>query len=429
MSQHVSAVSLDDPSSDTALAVDPFFALVPNFVTCRTERDEGTLSGLRFVAKDLFDIRGEPTGSGSPELRSMALPAAQDAMAVTQLLQGGATLIGRAKCDAFAYGLAGTSSRDGIPINPQHPDRVPGGSSSGSAVAVASGIADLGLASDTGGSIRIPAAYCGLFGWRPTHGLVGTDGMHELAKDFDTVGLLASNPTVLIAGAGVLAPNFDSADSSLVDVCVIKETLKFCDSVIRSAVLNAQIEICELLDLEATEQVVELDLEDARVAFQNLQSAQAWKAHGMWIEKNPGLLPPEVEARFRRGETVTTVEIDAARTFKERVVLSFIENFQRHSVFIIPAAPTAPPALRSTSEQLNDIRMRTLAVTSLAGLAGLPCVVVPVDKLGRPCLMTEGSVEKAAAGVCLVGRRETDHALLSLVSAWVGRSQAKGIPS
>ena len=140
------------------------------------------LDGLTVAVKDNFDVAGSVTGAGNPEWADDQAPAQKHASVVETLLDHGAALSGKAHMDELAYSLMGINARYGTPENPAAPSRVPGGSSSGSAAAVAAKLADIGLGSDTGGSVRLPSSFCGLFGWRPTHGLISADGLLPLAK-------------------------------------------------------------------------------------------------------------------------------------------------------------------------------------------------------------------------------------------------------
>ncbi|HYF47277.1 MAG TPA: amidase family protein, partial [Acidimicrobiales bacterium] len=188
-------MTVDDPHG---ALLDEAFEPVPGAA-------DGPLVGTTFVAKDLFAVAGHVVGAGQPTWAETHEPAAAHAPAVQRLLDAGSTLVGRARTSQMAYSLAGRDTPGGAPVNPAAPDRDPGGSSSGSAAAVAGGLADLGLGTDTLGSIRVPASYCGTFGWRPTHGLVPDEGVHPLARSLDVVGLLAPDPTLLRAGAEALA--------------------------------------------------------------------------------------------------------------------------------------------------------------------------------------------------------------------------------
>src|SRR5690242_1128074 len=156
---------------------------------------DGPLAGLTFAAKDLFDVAGHPTGGGNPDWgRTHPVPD-RHAWAVQRLLDAGATMIGKTITDEVSLGILGENAFDGTPLNPKAPDRVPGGSSSGSASAVASGLCDTALGTDTGGSVRVPASFCGLYGIRPTHGRLPLDGMLPQAPSSDTTGWFARDAT------------------------------------------------------------------------------------------------------------------------------------------------------------------------------------------------------------------------------------------
>ena len=170
----------------------------------------GPLAGLTLAVKDMYDIAGERTGGGNPDWLAAQAPAKTHARAVAKLLDAGATIIGKTVCDEFFYSVAGVNANYGTPLNPGAPGRIPGGSSSGSATATAAGACDIGLGSDTGGSVRIPAALNGLYGIRPTHGRVDATGAMAMAPSFDAVGWFAASPglfrkvgPVLLDGSGV----------------------------------------------------------------------------------------------------------------------------------------------------------------------------------------------------------------------------------
>src|ERR1700761_6468602 len=174
---------------------DPLGAFVPGVDVRLPGRAGGPLAGLTFAAKDLFDVAGFVTGCGNPDWAATHEAAQADAWAVDALLQAGATLLGKTITDEISLGLLGINKFYGTPQNPRAPDRVPGGSSSGSASAVAGGLVDVALGTDSGGSVRIPASFCGLYGLRPTHGRIPTEGMMTQAPSFDTVGYFARNAT------------------------------------------------------------------------------------------------------------------------------------------------------------------------------------------------------------------------------------------
>src|SRR5215471_16168140 len=167
-------------------------------------RSNGPLAGLTFAAKDLFDVAGQPTGGGNHDWARWHPVPVKHAWAVQRLLDSGATLIGKTITDEVSLGILGENAFDGTPLNPRAPHRVPGGSSSGSASAVASGICDTALGTDTGGSVRVPASFCGLYGIRPTHGRLPVTGMMPQAPSSDTTGWLARDVGTFAKVASVM---------------------------------------------------------------------------------------------------------------------------------------------------------------------------------------------------------------------------------
>src|SRR6516165_4530184 len=164
----------------------------------------GPLAGLTFAAKDLFDVAGHPTGGGNPDwARSNPIPT-RHAWAVQRLLDAGATLIGKTITDEVSLGIVGENAFYGTPINSRAPDRVPGGSSSGSAAAVAAGLCDTALGTDTGGSVRVPASFCGLYGIRPTHGRLDMSGVMAQAPSSDTTGWFARDAATFAKVSSVM---------------------------------------------------------------------------------------------------------------------------------------------------------------------------------------------------------------------------------
>ncbi|WP_342477148.1 amidase family protein [Paenibacillus sp. FSL H7-0350] len=170
----------------------------------------GALHGLTFTVKDVFAVAGHRSSAGNPDWLRSHEPADSHAAAVRRMLEAGATLRGAAHTDELMYSLGGENYHYGTPVNPHGENRIPGGSSSGSAVAVASGSVDFALGTDTGGSVRVPSAYCGVFGYRPTHGAVSLEGVIPLAPAFDTVGWIAGSTELLLKTGRVLLGSVDS---------------------------------------------------------------------------------------------------------------------------------------------------------------------------------------------------------------------------
>lgn len=365
--------------------------------------EDGPLLGETVAVKDLYDVEGFPVGAGNPTWLAGAATATSSAPVVSALLAAGASVRGISRTDEFAYSLAGTNPHYGTPPNPAAPGRVPGGSSSGSATAVALGEASIGLGTDTGGSIRVPAAYQGLFGIRTSHGVVPRDGLVPLAPSFDTVGWLTRSPALLArVGEVVLPGSTTSADRRLVTVPAL---LALADADVAAAVAGWQPE----LGLRLPEAWPLEDLPSWRDAFVTLQGWEAWQAHGDWLEDRLDRLGDDVRGRFERARIVSEGQAEAAR----RIVVAareLIRDLVADRIVVLPAAPAVPPQLGpGLRERLQTARDATLALTCLAGIGGLPAVTIPLTTAGGlPC------------GACLVAAPGRDKDLLDIVNQMAG---------
>lgn len=361
--------------------------------------DRGPLLGETVAVKDLYDVEGFPVGAGNPTWLAASSPAAVSAPVVSALLAAGASVRGISRTDEFAYSLAGTNAHYGTPPNPAAPGRVPGGSSSGSAAAVALGEASIGLGTDTGGSIRVPAAYQGLFGIRTSHDVVRREGLLPLAPTFDAVGWLTRSPELLArVGEGLLPGAPTSADRRLVTV---PSLLALADADVAAAVAGWQPE----LGLRLPEAWPLDDLPAWRDAFVTLQRWEAWQAHGDWLSGRLDVLGADVRDRFERARLVTEGEASAARSVVTDA-REVIRDLVADRIVVLPATPTVAPALGpDLAGTLQAARHATLALTCLAGIGGLPAVTVPVTTAaGLPC------------GVCLLAAPGRDKDLLELVN-------------
>ena len=264
-------------------------------------RDAASGPGLRVAAKDLIDVAGLPTTAGSRAIAEQARPAAADASCLAGLraamARGEAWLVGKTNLHELAYGISGINAAFGTPVNPLDPLRVPGGSSSGSAVAVASGEADVSYGSDTGGSIRIPAACCGIAGLKTTWGRIPLTGVWPLAPSLDTVGPMARDVAGLIAGMQLLEPGFSvTAGAPRVVGRVVIGADPIIDAAVNAALAATGWEVVQ----------VGLDgLDRATVAAMTVLDAEAWVSDGAYAEAAPDKIGRDVLARLREASTIT----------------------------------------------------------------------------------------------------------------------------
>jgi Asp-tRNA(Asn)/Glu-tRNA(Gln) amidotransferase A subunit family amidase len=354
---------------------------------------DGPLSGQRVAVKDVYAVRGYQLGGGNPEWLAHAGVEQAHAAAVDALLTAGADVAGIARTDEFAYSLAGTNRHTGTPPNPRAPHRVPGGSSSGPASAVSLGQATIGLGSDTGGSVRVPASYQGLYGIRTTHGAISCRGMLELSPSFDTVGWLARDADTLAAVGDVLLPRADRAGSPELVLVPTLVDLAWPDvaAAVRAFARNAG----------ATEEERPVEPDEWVTAFTTLQGWEAWRQRGGWLRGRLDSLGPGVRGRF---EAASRISDDAAARARERAAgfADAIRHLVADQVLVLPSAASVPPLLDGDHVSL---RRPTMQLTCIAGLAGLPAVSVPLATAdGLPC------------GVSLVAAAGRDRDLLELAA-------------
>jgi amidase len=384
----------------TDLPVDTVGAFVGAPRVLRTGKAGGSLAGTTMGVKDLFDLDGLVTGAGTPAYAATHRPATRDALAVTRLVDAGVTVVGKTVSDELAWSLAGVNVHYGAPRNVAAPGRRAGGSSSGSAAAVTAGLVHLGLGTDTGGSIRVPASHCGILGWRPTHGAVPVQGVVPLAPSFDTVGLLARDARLLSLGMDALLDDTVSPSALSGRVLGAVEAWELVDEHARTGL--------RALTTDTASDPIGVDLEVAAAAFRTLQGREAWQSHGRWYETTDPDLAPDIAARFHDASRITDEEVEQARAVAERVAARVHTATAAGDVILLPAAPGAAPPLDQSPDASAAWRARALQLTCLAGLAGAPVVVAP--------LLEDGGLPLGAA---FVGPHGSDRALLELAAAYL----------
>jgi amidase len=375
-------------------------AFVPGPRCERKPLGSGRLDGLTFAVKDIFDVAGTPTGNGHPEWeRTHPVPTAT-APGVTALLQAGATLAGKTVMQPLAYGLTGENIWHGTPLNPLAPDRFPGGSSGGSAAAVAGRLVDFALGSDTAGSVRIPASYCGVLGFRPSQGTVSLAGARALAPSFDTAGWFARDPELLAAVGEVLLGSPDGG--------VNGPLLR-----VEEAWVNAAPETAEALRpaLEKLEHAFGRAI-SARIApegidsvfdhFRTTHAEEVWATVGDWIEANNPTFGPAIGQNFAGARAVDAGSAAPGRAFRRIFQARIQPLLIGGAILVYPTSPCPAPLLTASIQEQDLVRAATVGVTAIAGLAGLPEVTLPV-----------GAVRGAPVGLSLIAGYGHDRGLLA----------------
>jgi amidase len=362
----------------------------------------GPLAGLRFAAKDNFDVAGYLTGAGSPDWLRTHGPAEKTAVAVQMLVDAGATLVGKTQMDELAFSLAGQNTHYGTPINPRVRDRIPGGSSSGSAAATAGGLVDFALGTDTVGSVRVPANNCGLYGIRPTHGRIVLDGVVPFAPSFDTVGWFARDAVLLRRVGQVLSPpsNLNPTSGRLL---VLDDAFALADDEVREALQPLLPRVADVVDPEVHVQLSPHRLEDWVEQFSTLRSAEARASLGEWIDRVQPQFGPGIRERFAQTRHIAPEAIEAARAARNQTQRYLDELLGTGNVLCLPTAPLLAP-LRSSSDAIMDrYRLQTMKLTSIASVGGLPQISLPV-----------AAWNECPVGLSLIGTRGQDARLLDL---------------
>ncbi|TFC07069.1 DUF3225 domain-containing protein [Cryobacterium adonitolivorans] len=375
-------------------------------VAASDDAGSGALSGETIAVKDLFDISGFTVGAGNPAYLREAVPATETAPAVAALLGAGASVRGIAQTDEFAYSIAGDNEHYGTPPNVRVPGALPGGSSSGPAAAVALGQASVGLATDTAGSIRVPASYQGLWGLRSTHGAVDRTGLLPLAPSFDTVGWLTRGPGVLRAAAAASldpASQLPASQPNTPARFAVSRALVFAaDDDVQDVFVTGVDRLTRAGLLPAPDLVDVGDLAEVLRIFRTLQSLEAWRANGDWVTAHPGALGIAVASRFEAAARINPADEAEARTAlaDARARLDAVLDGR---ILLLPSASSTAPSRRANPAAIDRARTNTLTLTCLAGIGGYPALSVPLFE-----------AQGAPVGLCLVGPRHTDLALVDI---------------
>ena len=362
-----------------------FGAFVPGTSVRIAGRKGGPLSGLTFAAKDLFDVAGHVTGGGNPDWgRTHPVPT-QHSWAVGALLDAGATLIGKTISCEISLGILGFHQFYGTPDNPRAPGCMPGGSSSGSAAAVAGGLCDTALGTDSGGSVRVPASLCGLYGLRPTHGRISFAGGVTQSPSFDTPGWFARDAATFARVAevmlGVPVPKVASAR-----LLVAEDCFSVCDAGVAEALRPAVARVAAVLGTEPAR----MSLGQGELAAWMdqrgiLQRGETWKTFQPWIDAVNPCFAFNVGRNLAAASAITPAQIAVAQVVRERVRERARALLEGGAILCLPTTPYTAPRADMPLPMIDAHADRLGLLTSFAGLAGLPQLNLPLGELfGKP---------------------------------------------
>lgn len=340
----------------------------------------GPLAGLTFGLKDIFDVAGAKTGFGNPDWLRTHEPAKRTAPAAQMLLDAGAGLVGKTHTEEMAWSLTGENAHYGTPTNVRAPGRVPGGSSSGSAAAVAAGLVDFAIGSDTGGSVRLPASYCGILGMRPTHGRISLEAVCPLAPSFDTCGWFARDAAVFERVGRLLLR--DTAPARKPGrLLVARDAFAYAEPAAAAALEPALNKLVALLGKAEDVTVGDESLDKWMDYFRFPQGTEAWAAHRDWVNSVKPRFGPAIQGRFDWARAIDPQAAARARARREEIAARMEAMLRDNAVLALPSAPGIALPRNSPLAEQDGLRARALPMLCIAGLARLPQVSLPLATL------------------------------------------------
>ena len=362
----------------------------------------GPLSDLTFVVKDMCEIKGFKSSCGNPDFYEKCLPADDFAPFLKDILNKGATLKGITICDEFFYSLIGENGHYGTPANLNAPGCVPGGSSSGSAAALTTNLYDFSIGSDTGGSVRVPASFCGLLGIRPTHNRINTKGIYPMAPTFDTIGWFAKDiKTFKKIGFTVLNQK-DKTKNSFKDFVIAEDILELANpniiNLFNNYINNSFPEIKKIRLSKQTKDVIADN-------FRILQGGEIVENVIPWILKNKPKISPEINNRIEMAIKITKDEINQAVKFRENLKKEIELTLPEGLIALFPTTPFSSPKCGQSDEQLSSYRKKLMEFTSIAGMTSRPQISIPKFK-----------DNSGPIGISLLGWRYSDEILLENIT-------------
>jgi amidase len=389
--------------------------------------NDGPLRGLRFAVKDLIDVAGHPTGCGNPTRLATHPPASFSAVCVEQLLAAGAQCEGKTITDELAFSLLGENHHYGTPLNPAAPNRVPGGSSSGSASAVACGLVDFAVGTDTGGSVRVPASNCGIWGWRPSHGLISVAGVMPFSPTLDTVGIFTRSAELLHRVAATLLAtetqitNLKSPGS----IYLVREAFELADPAVRESLDDPVNRLQEVLGMPVSEVSLSQICNDERAAdltswltiYRVLQGTEFQSTLGSWIAAEMPAVGPALATGLEFIKKLDRTRIGESVGLREHYARRLGAALTSGDLFCMPTAPApAPPRGSKAHDRSSDYYWRTLSINAIAGVGRLPQVSMPLSQ-----------VDGAPVGLSLLAAHGRDIELLA--TAMRVAKQLHGFPA
>ena len=366
------------------------------------ESYNGRLKNLKFVLKDMCDVKNIKTSCGNPDFYKACEPAKKHAEFLSNILSEGAILEGITICDEFFYSVIGENSHYGTPKNLNAPNCVPGGSSSGSAAALTTDLFDFSIGSDTGGSVRVPASFCGLLGIRPTHGRINANGVYPMAPSFDTIGWFSNNIKTFQKIGEVLLDKNENENITFNQFVIAEDLLELVDTDIKNQFNSYYKELHPNIKHIRLSKFSKSEIADN---FRILQAGEIKEHVIPWIEKNKPKISLEINSRIEMASEILPLEIDAAKTFRQEIISEINNSLPEGDIAIFPTTPFSAPKCGQSDQDLGSDRKKIMEMTSIAGMTSRPQISIPKFK-GKT----------GPVGISILGWQNSDEILLNKLS-------------
>jgi len=363
------------------------------------ESYNGNLKNLKFVLKDMCDVKNIKTSCGNPDFYKACEPAKKHAEFLSNILSEGAILEGITICDEFFYSVIGENSHYGTPKNLNAPNCVPGGSSSGSAAALTTDLFDFSIGSDTGGSVRVPASFCGLLGIRPTHGRINANGVYPMAPSFDTIGWFSNNIKTFQKIGEVLLDKNENENITFNQFVIAEDLLELVDTDIKNQFNSYYKELHPNIKHIRLSKFSKSEIADN---FRILQAGEIKEHVIPWIEKNKPKISLEINSRIEMASEILPLEIDAAKTFRQEIISEINNSLPEGDIAIFPTTPFSAPKCGQSDQDLGSDRKKIMEMTSIAGMTSRPQISIPKFK-GKT----------GPVGISILGWQYSDEILLN----------------
>ena len=361
--------------------------------------NSGSLSGMTFLCKDMCDIKGFKSSCGNPDFYKHSIEALDYAPFLKKILNEGAILKGITICDEFFYSIIGENKHYGTPENLNSPNCVPGGSSSGSAAALTNHDFDFTIGTDTGGSVRVPASFCGVFGFRPTHGRIDLNKVYPMAKSFDTLGWFSNNKPNMLKLGKIFFDNFREIQIEQKNILIPVDIVDDLDQDIKSQFYN----YCEykFKNLKKV-QLSSYKKSELADCFRVMQGYEIKLNILPWIEKYDPKISTEINSRLKMAKNITKNMYDDAINLRKEFISELDQNLPVESILIFPTTPFSAPMKGRSDDDLSELRKKVMEFTCIGGLSSRPQISIPKFK---------GST--GPIGLSVLGNKNADEIILN----------------